>query len=106
MDLLKDKSYNQYGKLSRYNSFPYYYHKLDDKYVYGVTSQLNNKTPYVLHTVVKNDTYDSLALYYYNNPVYYWVICDFNRIRDPFEKPVVDTKLKIPVFSSIEFNNL
>ena len=104
MDLLKDKSYNQYGKLSRYNSFPYYYHTIDDKYVYGTTAHLNTDTPYIIHTVANNDTYDNISLYYYNNPTYYWVICDFNRIRDPFEIPKLGTKLKVPVFSSIEFN--
>ena len=105
MDVLKNKSYKSYKKLSRYSNFPYYYHTLDDKYVYGITAHLKNDTPYILHTVKKSDTLDSLALYYYNNPTYYWIICDFNRIQDPFIDLEEGQKIKIPSFSTIEFES-
>ena len=105
MDVLTDKTYRVYTRLSRYNNFPYYYHKLDNKYIYGVTSNLRDNTPYVIHIVKQNDTFDSLALNYYNNPTYFWVIADFNRYNDPYEKPEVGMKLKIPAFSDIAFNN-
>lgn len=103
MDVLVDKSYKDYLRLSRYNNFPYYYHLEDKKFVYGTTSQLNDTTSHIIHVVKRNDTYDSLALYYYGNPTYYWIICDFNHIQDPFEKPEIGTQLKIPTFSEIEF---
>lgn len=103
MEILINKSYKQYDRLSRYNPFPYYYHTIDNKYVYGTTSYLLNTTPYQTHIVSKGDTYDSLALHYYNNPTYYWIICDFNRIQDPFNNPAVGTALNIPVISSIKF---
>ena len=104
MDVLRDKSYKQYIKLSRYNNFPYFYHELDDKYIYGTTRNLLNTTPYVIHTVARNDSFDSIALKYYNNPTYFWVICDFNRIQDPYEVLEEGRQLKIPVFSSISFD--
>ena len=84
MSILINKRTKQYDKLSRYEGFPYYYHKLDDKHVYGTTAWLNDETPFTLHIVKKDDTIDKLALYYYNNPTLFWIICDFNRITDPY----------------------
>jgi nucleoid-associated protein YgaU len=57
----------------------------------------------VSHKVKDGDTLDSLALYYYNNPTYYWVIADFNRIQDPYLELEVGRILKIPTFSNIAF---
>ena len=105
MDVLTDKTYRIYTRLSRYNNFPYYYQTVDNKYVYGVTANLKDTTPYTIHTVAQNDTFDSLALKYYNNPTYFWVIADFNRYNDPYTKLEVGTQLKIPSFSDIVFNN-
>jgi nucleoid-associated protein YgaU len=53
---------------------------------------------------VRGDTLDTLALYYYNNPTYFWVIADFNRIQDPYADLVVDSVLRIPTFSNIAFD--
>ena len=103
MDVLTDKSYKPYLRLSRYNNFPYYFHTVDKKYIYGTTSQLKDTTKHVIHVVKRNDTYDSLALYYYGNPTYYWIICDFNQIQDPITPPEIGIELKIPTFSDIEF---
>lgn len=103
MEVLTDKSYKSYERLSRYSSFPYYYNRNDNKYIYGTTGQLDDTTPFSSYIVKQNDTYDSIALDFYNNPTYYWVICDFNRIQDPFENPTAGTLLRIPVFSSIRY---
>ena len=103
MEVLKDKTYKKYNRLSRYLNFPYYYNTLDDKYIGGTTKYLADDTPYTLRQIKRDDTYDSLALEYYNNPTYYWIICNFNRIADPFETPKVNSILKIPVISNIEF---
>lgn len=102
-DVLTQKSYIQYQKLSRYNNFPTYFHTRDKKYVYGLTAQLNAETPYTNHTVIRNDTPDTLALQYYNNPTLYWVICDFNQIIDPYEPLEMGSLIKIPSLSTIEF---
>ena len=41
-----------------------------------------------------------IALWFYNNPTYYWVICDFNRILDPLKKPEIGTVLYIPTMGN------
>ena len=105
MDVLSKKSYKSYDKLSRYAPFPYYYHKIDGKYIYGTTSYLKDSTPYSLYTVQQGDTFDTLALEFYNNPTLYWIICSFNHIQDPFKKLAPGTKLKIPSISAIEFDS-
>lgn len=104
MDILKNKSYKNYNRLSRYQQFPTYYNTLDNKYMYGTTSYLNTNTPYIRYKVKDNDTYDSIALDAYNNPTYFWVICDFNKIQNPLDIPKPDTILNIPVLSNISFN--
>lgn len=103
MDVLTNKSYKNYSKLSRYSNFPYYYHTLDKKYIYGKTAYLKDDTLYSIHIVQPRDTFDSLALYYYNNPTLYWIICDFNRVADPYTPLKVGQELKIPSISNIEF---
>lgn len=103
MNVLKNKQYKSYDRLSRYSNIPFYYNTHTKQNVYGTAKHLNNNTSYILHVVKKNDTYDSLALDYYNNPTYFWIICDFNRILDPFKSPLVGDVLYIPVISDIEF---
>lgn len=103
MDVLINKQYKSYDRVSRYSVFPYYLNRLDEKYISGITAQLRNTTKYVAHKVVDGDTLDTLALYYYNNPTYYWIIADFNRISDPYARLVTGSTIKIPTFSSIEY---
>ena len=100
-----NRQYKTYDKVSRYQVFPIYYNTKDGKYFHGITSHLlTDDMTYVAHKVKMGDTLDTLALYYYNNPTYYWVIADFNKIRDPYESLVVGTVLKIPTFSNIAFD--
>ena len=103
MEVLTNKFYKSYDYISRYSAYPSYYHTLDDKYITGTASYLNDKTIYTEYIVKNNDSYDSIALKYYNNPTFYWIICSFNRIADPFERPKAGTSLKIPSISNIEF---
>ena len=42
MDVLKNKYYKEYTRLSRYAVFPCYYNTLDDKYLVGTSSALDN----------------------------------------------------------------
>lgn len=103
MATLINKQYKQPSYLSRYASFPIYYHTGDAKYVGGITSHLKQDIPYVLHKIKAHETLDSIALDMYNNPTFFWVIADFNNIQDPYIKLQVGDFLKIPSLSNISF---
>ena len=102
-NILTDKTYKNYDYISRYASVPYYFNKLDQKYVYGTPYIMNKDITYLVHKVLKNDTPDSISLTYYNSPLYYWVILDYNDIQDPFAPLVVGSELKIPTLNAISF---
>lgn len=104
MSVLTNKIYKDYSYTSRYNEFPCYYHNIDKRYVSGITAYLSDETTYTLHVVKPGETFDSLALEYYNNPTMYWVICSFNHIADPYEKLVSGQKIRIPVLSNIKYD--
>lgn len=107
MDVLKDKNINSFDYLSRYSSVPFYYHTLDNKYIYGVGKQINKKNiSYVAHEVKPTDTLEYLALKYYNNPTFYWVLAYFNDILDVYE-PLIENFdiIKIPNISSVAFGS-
>jgi len=104
MNVLSDKSIKTYDYTSRYAPFPYYFNNNDDKYVYGLTSQLSLNTEYLIHMVEDVDTLDSLALKYYGRPDLFWVIADFNRIQDPYINLLENYNfLYIPTLSGIRF---
>lgn len=104
MEVLKNKSYKNYNYISRYSPFPFYYNKNDKKYLYGLTKQLGEQVPYVLHNLRDYDTLDSLSLTYYGRPDYWWIIADFNRIQDPFiQISKKMSSIKIPSLSNIYF---
>lgn len=107
MDTLKNKRYNTFDYLSRYTTVPYYYDTLSARDVPGLGTNLVKDTEYVTHKVRSNDTLNSLALKYYNNPTFWWVIAYFNDIQDSF-KPLRDkyVTLKIPNISNIEFGRV
>ena len=46
-EILTQKTYKEYDYVSRYSVFPYYYNRLDEKYIYGITAQLNKNTNYI-----------------------------------------------------------
>lgn len=104
MNILKDKQTKTYQSgLSRYASVPFYYNTVEDKYVYGLTQHLSDKTQYTIHTLKPYDTLESLAQYYYGRPDYYWIIADFNRLNpfiDLYENLII---IKIPSISYIYF---
>lgn len=102
MDVLTNKQYKQYDKLSRYSQFPIWYNKLDDKWITGTPTHLTSIN-YTLYKVRQNDTYDLIALWAYNNPTYFWIICNYNNVLNPFENPKPGTFLKLPTMSNIEF---
>ena len=107
MDVLKDKSKKSYSYISRYAAFPFYYHSKDKKYIYGITSQLDDNVTFVLHKIKESDTLDSLAEHYYGRPDLFWIIADYNKIQDPFVKLFGKYKtLKVPSLSNITFKQV
>ena len=103
MTKLINKTYRAYDRLSRYESFPVYYDTINKKYCYGVLAQLDPNTAYSIYTTVNEETFDSLALKAYGNPTYFWVIANFNRILNSYEKIPPGIQVKIPTLSSIQF---
>lgn len=104
MHTLTNKSYKNYSYTSRYSSFPYFYHTLDNKYIYGLTAYLDNTTVYTLHIVKRGDSFDRLALQYYGNPTLYWVICSYNHIQNPYTELKEGDTIKIPSLSNIQYD--
>lgn len=123
MDVLTNRTIKSSDFFSRYNGFAYYYNKLSEKkvkikdsngndvidsytgqpsyqkegkYNMSTSSWLKETDEYEAYTVKEGDTYDSIALSKYNNPTYYWIICDFNRIIDPFIEPKPGDILYLP----------
>ena len=106
MDILKEKTFKDYDYTCRYSAFPYYYHTEDEKYVYGISSQITKDISYTAHKVTDTDTLDYLALKYYNNPTYFWIIAYFNDIFDVYEPLVKKYEIiKIPNLPSIYFED-
>ena len=104
MDTLKNKNYESFDYLSRYTNVPYYYDTLSNKEVYGIGTNLKTKAEFVTHKVKSNDTLNSLALKYYNNPTFWWVIAYFNDIQDSFVSLIEHYKvLRIPNIASVTF---
>ena len=106
MDTLKNKRYLRYDYRCRYASVPVYFDTLGLRDVPGLGKNMLLNSPVVTHKLTSGDTLDSLALDYYNNPSYWWVIAYFNDIQDAF-KPLMDQfeVLQIPSISSIAFGD-
>lgn len=100
MDILTNKSTKSSNYFSRYNGRAFYYNKKTKKDQLATSSWLKHTNDYSTYIVKEKDTYDSIALEYYNNPTYYWIICDFNRILDPLKKPEVGTTLYLPTLGA------
>ena len=75
--------------------------------MYGIGTNLKNTTEFTTHSLKSNDTLHNLALKYYNNPTFWWVIAYFNDIQDPFLQ-LIDkyTTLRIPSLASVEFGRI
>jgi nucleoid-associated protein YgaU len=80
---------------------------VDKKEVPGLCKNMFKNVPWVAHKVVSTDTLDKLALTYYNNPTYWWVIAYFNDIQDAFInlKEYFDV-LKIPSITNVRFEDM
>ena len=107
MDSLKDKKYASVDYISRYASVPYFYHTIDQLEVPGIGKNMRKDVTWVAHKVTSTDTLDKLALTYYNNPTYWWVIAYFNDIQDAFINLNEHFEvLKIPAITSVSFGDM
>lgn len=104
MNNLINKNYLTFDYTSRYISVPYYYDKNANREISGIGTQVDTTTAFVAHKVKPEDTLESLALSYYNNPMYWWMIAYFNNIQDSFV-PLISrySTLKIPSMNSVTF---
>lgn len=106
MEVLINKQTKSYDYLSRYATFPFYYHTEDKKYIYGLTKHLNTNIEHVIVDIEMSTTLDSLANKYYGRPDYWWIIADFNRISDPFIQLFGNYEtLKIPSMAAISYED-
>lgn len=104
MDTLKNKRFLTYGYLSRYNGAPVFYDTLNNKDCMGIIKDMSPDTVSFSHPVKETDTLDALALKYYNNPTYWWVIAMFNNIQDAFIDLYGNyTVLQIPNLATVGF---
>lgn len=107
MNVLTNRAIKSSKYYSRYNGLSYYYNNLDDKYQLETRHWLKefiDTSKIQTYIVKEKDTYDTIALEFYNNPTYYWVICDYNRIINPFTPPKVGAVLYLPSLNAgLEF---
>lgn len=97
MDKLTNKQNLVFDYRSRYAGVPFYYDTKTKRETPGLTYQINFNNDYFVHKVREDDTLDSLALEYYNNPTFWWLIAYFNKINDPFTELLPKHRsLKIP----------
>ena len=112
MDVLKNKTAKTSKYFSRYNGKNYYMNTLDVlskdtetgsvayKEQLETSRWLSHNNDYKTYITKEGDTYDSIALQFYNNPTYYWIICDFNRVLDCMKPLKPDTVLYIPTLGT------
>ncbi len=106
MEKLINKQSTTFDYTSRYAGVPFFFDTEKNKEIYGIGTQIKFDTPFLVHTIEATDTLDSLALTYYNNPTYWWIIAYFNKINDPFVNIVQKYRvLKIPTISNIVFED-
>ena len=107
MNVLTNKTAKTGRYFSRYNGLFYYYNHLDEKYQLETRhwlKELPDTTKIKTYVIKEKDTWDSIALEFYNNPTYYWIICDYNRIIDPFKPLKVGDTIYLPsINAGLEF---
>ena len=60
MEKLINKRYNNFDYTSRYTSVPFYYDTEAQKDIYGIGTQMSNKTAFVSHEVKPEDFADKV----------------------------------------------
>lgn len=97
----KEVGLKQYSYLSRYTSVPLMHDAKGNQY-HG-TVKWTEETTGSTYKVKVGDTLEKIALAYYGNPNFWWVVADANRILDPFEELEEGRVLKIISLNDIKF---
>lgn len=98
-----DSSRNENTYFSRYSHLSILYNTIDrTNYPETYTKIKKNFTVFKTHIISELDTLDSIALFYYNNPLYWWIIADVNDIQDVFNLKVGNS-LQIPHLNQVRF---
>lgn len=58
---------------------------------------------YILHTVNKKESYQTISYMYYNTTRYWWIITKFNNISNVIDLPTQGTILKILNIDVVKF---
>ena len=95
VEYLKRKNYNY---LSRYADLRLVKNDNDKKIYYETSNKNKNISNYLSYKVQQGDTLDKLALKYYGNSLYWWVIAENNNMLDVISLKV-GTEIKIPNIS-------
>lgn len=107
MDILTNKKYITFDYICRYTGVPFYFNTQDKRETAGIGFNMTKETDWVAHKVKQEDSLDSLALTYYGNPTFWWVIAYFNDIQDSLIKLSEHYKIiKIPSITGINFEDL
>ncbi|MDF2615503.1 MAG: hypothetical protein K0Q47_158 [Sedimentibacter sp.] len=86
---------------SRYEGATVYSH--EDKYYIGsrIILQYKEYPDNIIHTVSESERLDTIAYKYWKNSEWWYIICDWNDIFNPFEPLVAGTILSLPSFNRI-----
>ena len=105
MNTLRTKKYLNFGYIARGSGVPYYYDTIKDRNIMGIGKDLKKDIPYFTHETKRGETLDYLALKYYNNPTYWWIIAMFNDIQDAFIENLKERYpvLQIPNIATLAF---
>lgn len=97
----------------RYENFFNVYPDQIGRYAYNILKGINifpakNSSIEDDYNVVFNDTWYLISYNYYKTTDLWWLVCEYNQIKDPTKKPEIGTTLKLlksnyvwPVISNI-----
>jgi hypothetical protein len=103
--------------LYRYENFFNVYQNTDGSYFYNLLRGINifpanNSSVEDVYTTKSNDTWYLISYNYYNTMDLWWLVCEYNQIKDPTTMPVVGTTLKLlkseyvwPILQQITLQN-
>lgn len=100
----KNKGLKQYSYLSRYTSVPVMGDSTAGRQYHGTVKWIDMEDiEYTIYSCKGGETLENLALNFYGNPQYWWVIADANRIIDSFKPLEEGMSLKIISLNDIKF---